>query len=72
MLETARSVEEASTDAGKTMESMRYFITDLYRSAAIETFCCMVSCVIKDERDRISGVLRVDKNFQLFCSFDKY
>lgn len=47
------------------------FVTDLYRSAATNTFCYTVACILVDERHRVKGVLGADIDFQQFCSFDK-
>jgi methyl-accepting chemotaxis protein len=47
------------------------FVTDLYRSAATGTFCYTVSCILKDDHQRIKGVLGADINFQQVCNYDK-
>ena len=52
-------------------DSKRSHVTDFYLSVATNTFCYTVSSALRDEENRIKGVLGADINFQTFYQLEK-
>jgi hypothetical protein len=46
-------------------------VTDLYLSVATSSFCYTVACTLRDEHNKIKGVLGADINFQTFHELEK-